>query len=522
MPPAMKVARVVPSYALLVASLVGCSTVVGADFDGLRLAPASASGAGMGGSAESGGRGGTEAAGGAESGGAGEGGSAGTGDAGGSGSGEGGSDGGTSGNGGEAGTGGSSGTGGKGGSGGAGKAGSGGGITPPPPRVCGDMTGLDPDAPWPMDGACPTRIGRAAGSFAKLGVPTVAVYKASTDSDDISSVPVVDGAGNVYVMARRLTPNASVLRIFDDKSAPLGEFLMPNEVPGFTVLTKFGEEPSVLVNTSFQVRLLDRAGTKVLGGVASTGAFISGSPVVSGGTVFFVNALGQLHAWRPEAVESGDDHVSYDDGNSDPALQSPAIGPDGTIYFTKMIVSQTGGFLHAVTLTQNPLKLTKKWAVPFESFVYGGFGSRLAVAEDGTIVFSTTKALLGFDPDGKQVFSTPTDVAASLPTIVGDRVFHAGAGGTLFCITTKGKKLFESPAGFGSSLVATADGLVSYATLSPSRLIRSIDYATGTIFQERDTASFDTSPVTMALDPAGHPIFAGGKSITAYGSFGGD
>lgn len=398
--------------------------------------------------------------------------------------------------------------------------------TPPPERVCGDLGGLDEEAPWPMDGACPTRIGRAKGALTSFGASIAPVYGASTDQET-SGGALVDADGNVYVMTRRLKPaeggnpaiNAAVLRVFDDKSAPAWELAMPNEVPGSAVLTRFGGVPSVLVATAFQVRLVDRETHDVIGGAASAGGFIAGSPVVSGGTVFFANALGELHAWRPEGVPVGDDHVVYADGEpNNAALLSPAVGADGTIYFTKMLPNQTGGFLHAVTLEQNPLRLTKKWAVPFVDFVYGGQAAHLSVASDGTIVFATTKALLGFTPEGDPAFSVAAQVGPAGPTIVGNRVFYPGTSGTLLSVDTKGKKIYESPAGFATSFLATAEGLVTYTTLSPTRRLQTIDWANGTSVHDFDTSTFDTSASLLSLDAKGRPLLTLAQKVTAYGS----
>jgi hypothetical protein len=538
MRPSMKrrsLAVIATSLAALVGA-AGCAQLIGADFDGLRpnqQAMGGDAGSGAGG-AGAGGEAGADAGdgGGGASASAGDGGESGFAGAAGGLSGSGGSGGvagggaggGGQAGGGQAGDGGAGGTAGKGGSSGVGgnggvllggNGGSAGSAPIVPPRVCGNVEGLDPEAPWPMDAGCPTRINRGASPIVPLGPGSLPFYSATTDSDDITGPALVDGDGNVYVSTRHVEPGVgskTVVRAFDAKSAPLWSFDAPNEVPTALVLTRFAGVPSILFTTSFQTRLLSRDGTTVLGGVPSTGGFVAGSPVVTDDTVIFANALGELHAWSP----SGDDHVVYDGGNTDAALLSPAVGADGTIYFVKTLANGKGGFLHAVEMTKNPLALKKKWAVSFTGYPYAG---HLAVAEDGTIVFAADKALLGFTPAGEPAFSVPLTSAESRPAILGDRIFHADAGsGTVRCVSTTGKVLYEIGAGYAKSFLVTDDGLVTFATLSPQKTLSTIVGATGVSAGSVAIASFQFASAILSIDEQGRPYAPQPTGVLGYGA----
>jgi hypothetical protein len=523
----------------------GCAQLLGADFDGLRPkaqaiggdagSDGGASGNGSGGDAGDGGTsdvGGQAGDGGAAAGGSGSGSSSGSAGSAGVGGDPGAGAGGASG-GGQAGGGGT--TGGAGGSAGVMAGGSAGVMAggsagvmaggsagtgqPPPPRVCGNVEGLDPQAPWPLDAGCPTRINRATSSVVPLGPGSLPFYSATTGSDEITGPALVDGAGNVYVSTRHNevgVASKTVIRAFDDKSAGLWSFDIPNEVPTALVLTRFGGVPSILVATNFQTRLLSRDGTTVLGGVPSTGGFLGGSPVVTDNTVIFTNALGELHAWLPDGAETGDVHEVYDGGNTDPALLSPAVGEDGTIYFVKMLGNGKGGFLHAVTMTKDPLKLTKKWSVSFDGYPYAG---HLAVAGDGTIVFASGKALLGFTPDGDAAFSVPMTTAESRPAILGDRIFHADAGkGTVRCVATTGKLLYEIDAGYAKSFLITADGLVTFASTSPQKRLSTIVGTTGVSAGGVEIASFSFASAILSVDGKGRPYAPQSTGVLGYGA----
>ena len=490
---------------LAVAALLlplGCAQIVGADFDDLRPrdeavggASGSAAGGTGGGNAGApavsrGGQGGDPAAGG--------GGAPGKGGVGGA------SGGSLLGNGGNGASGGA-------GAGGGVTAGAGGSGTAVPPRVCGDMTGLDEDSPWPMDGGCPTRISRAAGALLPLSATSTLTYAADTEGESIVGSPVVDGQGNVYVSTSRIGPEGAiaVVHAYGDKGGPLWELVFKSELAGPLLLTRFGGIPSVLVTTSFQLRLVSRDGKDVIGGVASPGAFITGSPVVSGGVVFFASADGKLHAWRPETMGPDVAHATYDDGSPDAALLSPAVAPDGTVYFVKMLANQTGGFLLALTTTSAPLGLKKKWSAPFKGSVIGG---RLAVAGDGTIVFATTKAILGFTAAGDAAFSVPAVVGESLPAILGDRVFHAGSNGTLLAISTKGTVAYESPAGYGSSFLISDEGAVTFLGLAPQQ-VNVLDGRTGSTLASVMVPISSVQGGRVSIDLSGRPLFAIGSHV---------
>ncbi len=297
--------------------------------------------------------------------------------------------------------------------------------------VCGDATGLEPSAPWPMRGGCPKR----AGVSATTG-PSAATVKWSLPLAAGDSSPAI-GADHVLWIG---TSDGDVLAV-------------------------------------------SQGGAIV--GALRTGGAVRSSPARSATGLTVVGGLdGKLYGVvRTEPVDAGAD--AGDDGGDGgpspnraawtrtlaPITSSPAIAADGTIY-----VGTNDGKLLAVAGDGS----ATQWSTTTNDTT----GSSPVIASDGTIyVGSSDKKLYAIAPDGKVKWTFDTGGAISgSPAVGGDETVYVGSGdGKLYAVTPEGKARWTyttggpitgSPAVLGGTVYVGSDDQKLHAVFTPTGAAR--------------------------------------------------
>lgn len=129
-------------------------------------------------------------------------------------------------------------------------------------------------------------------------------------------------------------------------------------------------------------------------------------------------------------------------------IGSPAVGHDGTLYFT------SGGELYALNTDGS-----QKWKFPVS-------GLSLTVGSDGTIyVGSTDKKLYAIDPEGSLKETADMKLVISSPAIGADNTFYVSSGRELYAINPDGSQKWRFLTGrdIDSSPAIAADGTIYVA-----------------------------------------------------------
>ncbi|RJO66836.1 MAG: hypothetical protein C4523_11205 [Myxococcales bacterium] len=261
---------------------------------------------------------------------------------------------------------------------------------------CSNAGGLEPMAPWPMRGFCPTRRG-VSTHYGPETNQFAWTYNANALS--VSS-PAVGVDGTVYVgsnvsRAYAVNPNGQKKWEFD----ATGDIL---------------SSPAIAADHSIVVGSLDRKvyAIRAIGSRKwsyTTGGEIRTSPAIGpDGAVYVAAADSKLYAinedgafrWEAEFEGLG---------------TSPAIGADGTVY-----LGSSAGSLYAFDATGG-----EKWTFPVGSPIE----SAPTVAPDGTIYFgSDDKNLYAINPDGTKKWDYATRAAIKSSAAIGsDGTIYIGS-----------------------------------------------------------------------------------------------
>jgi len=186
---------------------------------------------------------------------------------------------------------------------------------------------------------------------------------------------------------------------------------------------------------------------------------VNSSPAIGpDGTVYFSGSRqGIVHALTPDCVLKW--KISTITGVG---YVSPAVAPDGTVY-----IGNGGGFLNAI----NP-DGTLKWATQVGGIIKH---TSPAIGSDGTIYMGSSTGFTAVNPDGTIKWSLPlTGGVRSTPAIATDGTIYvgsmgAGANGTgaaLFAVDANGNILWNYAAGesFRGSAAIGADGIIYTVT----------------------------------------------------------
>jgi hypothetical protein len=300
--------------------------------------------------------------------------------------------------------------------------------------ACGDMGGLQPGAPWPMAGFCPTRAGRSS----RLG-PQTGNVRWRFDTGAISSVaPAVAANGTIFIGSNDRQVHAV---------SPAGKELWRAGVPGNINDSGFviGRDGTVFVGCADgKMYAFTPEGTTKW--ATSIEADVRWTPAVGGDGTLFITGLGDpkpvpLFALGPDGA------VKWRSGGRF-GVSAVAIGIDGALF-----VGGADSLLHAVSRADG----TDIWTAPTS-----GVAVSPTVGSDGTVYVTDVKSLSAFEPKtGARRWSVPIDAPASGVALgPDDTVYVAEHGGRLLAVRANGttKWVFDSGTSWMQPAAVGADG----------------------------------------------------------------
>ena len=305
----------------------------------------------------------------------------------------------------------------------------------PSPLVCGDMQGLQPGAIWPMQGFCPTRIGRSP----RVGAQTSNVRWTAAVGAPIASGISVAANGTIYF--------GSV----DNKlhaAGPDGKLKWASRTgAGFSEASgALGRDGSLYMgNDDMSLYAFDPGGgvkwTFPLGGLQTLSPNIGGD-----GTIYAGGGAGSRNVYALSS--NGTKRWEFPTGAD--IWSSPAIGIDGTIFF-----GSEDSYLYAVRPDG-----TKKWAF----FANDGLQTPI-VAPNGWVYFNGKPSICALDGDGNFRWVTKTDSDCTVPALAADGTVYAGtANGVVYAfdgfLGTIKWQLTLTPFDKWTQPVVGADGLI--------------------------------------------------------------
>lgn len=333
-------------------------------------------------------------------------------------------------------------------------------ATLPSPAVCGDVSGLQAAAPWPMRGYCPTHQGRSP----LVGPQTGRLLWRGTAGAPVSGLPTVAADGTIYVGS-----NDHSLHAYLPDGGSRWAFPVGGNINNPAAAIGADGTLTVPCSDEFIYHLGSDGGFLWKLG---TGSDMTSSPVVGADGTLYVgggySGSSTVAAKSLLALRPADGGQLFAFTTMGAVETSPAIGLDGTIYF-----GSDDGKLYAVTQSG---ALT--W-----SLMLGEMGSP-TVGDDGTIYVPGGRGFSAVSNAGVLLWSVA--LGSATPASV-------GADGTLYLTAAAGD------GGTGVELYAlTPSGAVAWSTPVAQR----VDYppavgADGTIY----VASFDG--FVRAVSPAG-------------------
>src|SRR6266436_5688579 len=173
---------------------------------------------------------------------------------------------------------------------------------------------------------------------------------------------------------------------------------------------------------------------------------------------FFLGLAMTLAAQPNAATQLWAYAVSY------PISGSPAVGPDGTVYFANAA-------LFAVTNGGS-----NKWVFPLETGGGGDYNSSPAVAPDGTIYVSRGQ-LFAVNPDGSQKWAYPADSSTGSPAVGLDNTALIHGYHLLYLVSAGGTMIWSNRIGgsyvYGSPVIATGGAI--YAPSPENGILYAVD-----------------------------------------------
>jgi outer membrane protein assembly factor BamB len=265
----------------------------------------------------------------------------------------------------------------------------------PMTRNC-DNAGVQSGSPWPTHGGCPHH--RAASPFVGPG----SAHVLWTWDGGGDAPPVIDAAGTIYITT------------VDSRLAALssaGKLLWSRPVQASQTSALVGADGTIYYAGNDRLSAFWPDGTTRFesNSGADWGDFFASPAVGHDGTVYFTNeahALVAMSSAGTRVWSAGDDSITH---------SSPAVGADGTIYFSTsmhaLVAVDTGG--------------TVLWQSPDHRDGAGPPMLGPVIAADGTVYIASRGGLDAYQRDGRRAwhFDAGGGLSAS-PSV--------GTGGTLY------------------------------------------------------------------------------------------
>jgi len=191
-----------------------------------------------------------------------------------------------------------------------------------------------------------------------------------------------------------------------------------------------------------RVRVTDNKGAQ-----AAATAEVRANEVLVGPSAWWMFGRDPRHTRRSPYIGAQTDHLKWTYTTGDKVRSSPALGPDGTVYF--------GSDDHSIYAV-NP-DGSFKW-----SYATGNFyvSSSPAVATDGTVyVDSNIGFLLAIDPGGTLVWAYATGDERCSPTVGVEGTVYIAGGNWLFAVTHWGAKVWTYSTVGGYTVSCPAIGM---------------------------------------------------------------
>ncbi len=274
----------------------------------------------------------------------------------------------------------------------------------PFPASCGDMSGLQQGAPWPMLGGCPTHQGRSP----YVGAQTNNLKWKFKLSDQQVSSPTVGSDGTVYVGSYDAFGDRTYAIDTNGKQKwkATGGDGHDSSAPAL------GADGTVYTGSSDGLYAIDSGGKNKWQVI--TGKKVASAPVIGpDGVVYFGSDDSYVRAVAPNGQKKWQFYAGYS------VRSSPALGSDGTVYF----VSEDGNFYAVDSAGQ------LKWQYPTGT----GLDTSPAIAADGTLLVGAGSTLVSIGQSGKDLWTYGGWVMGS-PAI--------GSDGTAFVGAISAKKVF--------------------------------------------------------------------------------
>jgi outer membrane protein assembly factor BamB len=289
---------------------------------------------------------------------------------------------------------------------------------PPSPLVCGDSSGLQAGAAWPMLGFCPTHIGRGPTASAQ----TNHVQWTYTAAAGLESGVAIAADGTIYAGASdgnvyAIDPGGTV-----KWTTPVGAEGFANAVPAIA------QDGSVYLGND-DANLYALAPTGAVRWRYDIGGKIFTSPNVGGdGTIYVGGGTGEHKAFALN--DNGTQKWQFGTGGD--VQSSPALGFDSTVYFgsedENLYALVPGG--------------TEKW------LFYVNEGTQTpVVGTSGAVYFNGKHSVCAVDSGGSLLWATQTNGNSSIPSIGADGTVYAGtdAGAFYAFDGTSGKIKWQLP-----------------------------------------------------------------------------
>jgi outer membrane protein assembly factor BamB len=345
----------------------------------------------------------------------------------------------------------------------------------PSAAVCGDMSGLQPGAAWPMMGYCPTRLGRSP----RIGPQTSVVRWTANIGSPLHGGPSIAADGTVYV-------GADDGKLYAVSST--GQVLWSSRASGAFGPTQpaLGHDGTVYAGSADGNLYAFLAGGGVAWTFAVGGTSVWPSPSITAtGTILVGGGTGQSSAFA--IAPSG--QLAWKVTTQSDVLSAPAIGVDGTIF-----VGSEDKNLYAL----NP-DGSLKWTYPGND----GLQSPV-VGPEGVVYVAGKPSMCAIDATGKLKWITPTDGDATAPAIASDgTVYVAAATGTFYALdgATGTERWRATLTAFDTHLqpLVGADGLVYVGATDGTLYALSPD---GTVKWKLTTGSAIGGAAAMGADGA--------------------